>query len=152
MRRFLLIAISLALGWVPVGTARAEEPDDPTERVTVWSGVSYQDLKVGTGATIRPGQILTLHSTGWLASGPKFWSSRDDDGPPLDFTLRGGNGGVIDGWVDGIPGMKVGGLRKLWVPAELAYGEKGWGTSIPPGSDLVFEVEVFAIVKKKKVD
>ena len=76
-----------------------------------------------------------------------------DDGRTYDFALRGGAGGVISGWVDGIPGMKVGGKRKLWVPAVLGYGEKGFADNIPPDSDLVFEIEIFAIVKPvKKTD
>ena len=148
MRRFFLTAFFVLAGSLsPIATtsARDAEPAPASEgRVTVWSGVSYQDLAVGTGARVRAGQTMTCHATGWLSDGTKFWSSHDD-GNPIEFNLRSGRGGVIPGWVDGIPGMKVGGKRKLWVPAELAYGEKGFGTSVPPGSDLVFEVEVVSV-------
>jgi FKBP-type peptidyl-prolyl cis-trans isomerase FkpA len=152
LHRFLLLVIAISLWSIGIFPVRAAEPEPPDSnaRVTVWSGVSYQDLKVGTGATVRPGQIVTCHTTGWLSDGTRFWSSRDDDGAPYDQKLRAGRGGIIAGMVDGLPGMKVGGLRKLWIPAELAYGKNGFGTSVPPDTDLVFEVEIFAIVKPKK--
>ena len=146
------VAILASLSSAPDGAASAAEADasETDERVTVWSGVSYQDLEVGTGATVRPGQTVTCHTTGWLADGTKFWSSRDDGGVPYDQTIRGGRNGIIAGMVDGLPGMKVGGVRKLWIPAELAYAKAGFGTSVPPDADLVFEVEIFAIVEVAK--
>jgi len=144
-----IAAVAFAIAIAPVSSvAEAPATAADRDRVTVWSGVSYRDLEVGTGAIVRPGQLLRLHATGWLSDGTKFWSSRDGDHGPLDMPLRGGKGGVIDGWMDGIPGMRVGGKRKLWVPAELGYGPSGFGSSIPPDSDLVFEIEVFAIVDK----
>ncbi len=152
MRGVLLIALFISLFWsLPIAPVRGAEPDAPDpKRVKVWSGVSYQDLEVGAGATVRPGQTVTCHTTGWLTDGTRFWSSRDDDGAPYDQTIRGGRGGIIAGMVDGLPGMKVGGLRKIWIPAELAYGKTGNGTIVPPDSDLVFEVEIFAIANPPK--
>ena len=116
--------------------------DTANPRVKVWSGVEYQDLAIGEGTSVRMGETVTVHATGWLANGEKFWSSIDD-GQTYDFILRGD--GVISGWIDGIPGMKVGGRRKLWIPSELAYGKRGNPPLVPPHSDLVFEIELFAI-------
>jgi FKBP-type peptidyl-prolyl cis-trans isomerase FkpA len=113
------------------------------KRTTLASGVQYEDLIVGSGAAIAKGQIANCHATGWLTDGTKFWSSHDGPNRPLDFTLR--SPGVIRGWVDGVPGMKAGGKRKLWIPAELAYGAQGRPPRIPPNSDLVFEIELVAI-------
>jgi FKBP-type peptidyl-prolyl cis-trans isomerase len=149
MRFLVFLASFVAVTAFGIFDARAAEPE-AEDRVKVWSGVSYKDLTVGTGATVRPGQTVTCHTTGWLTDGTKFWSSRDDDGSAYNQKLRGGKGGIIAGMVDGLPGMKVGGLRKLWIPAELAYGKNGSGALIPPDADLVFEVEIFAIVNPQK--
>src|SRR5580704_10058731 len=84
------------------------------------SGVSYWDIKVGTGATAIKGQTVSVHYTGWLTNGKQFDSSIG--GRPLQFTLKSG---VIQGWIDGIQGMKVGGKRQLKIPSELGYGSQG---------------------------
>jgi peptidylprolyl isomerase len=101
-----------------------------------------EDLKVGTGAEAKKGDTVEVHYTGWLLSnGKKFDSSVG--GQPFSFTL--GAGQVIKGWDQGVAGMKVGGKRKLKIPAELAYGKRGAGADIPPDSDLVFEVELLKV-------
>jgi FKBP-type peptidyl-prolyl cis-trans isomerase len=101
-----------------------------------------EDLKVGTGAEARAGQQVTVHYVGTLTDGNKFDSSRDR-GKGFGFKL--GAGQVIQGWDQGVAGMKVGGLRKLTIPPHLAYGERGFPGAIPPNSTLVFEVELLAV-------
>lgn len=101
-----------------------------------------EDLKVGTGAEARAGQQVTVHYVGTLTDGKKFDSSRDR-GKGFGFKL--GAGQVIQGWDQGVAGMKVGGLRKLTIPPHLAYGERGFPGAIPPNSTLVFEVELLGV-------
>ena len=98
-----------------------------------------EDLKVGEGAEARAGQNVTVHYVGTLTDGKKFDSSRDR-GQGFSFKLGGGQ--VIKGWDQGVAGMKVGGLRKLTIPPELAYGDRGFPGAIPPKSTLIFEVEL----------
>ncbi len=106
------------------------------------SGLQYQDVKVGTGAEAQQGQTAVVHYTGWLTDGTKFDSSRDR-GAPFSFPL--GAGQVIQGWDQGVAGMKVGGRRKLVIPASLGYGDRGAPPVIPPGATLVFDVELLEI-------
>lgn len=100
-----------------------------------------KDLVVGTGEEATPGKNVTVHYTGTLISGQKFDSSLDRGQP---FTFKLGSGQVIQGWEQGVAGMKVGGKRKLTVPATLAYGDRAVG-SIPPNSILVFEIELLKV-------
>jgi len=106
------------------------------------SGFVKEDLVVGTGATAQAGDDIVVHYVGWLADGQQFDSSRTRR-DPLDFAL--GAGDVIKGWDQGIAGMRVGGKRKLTIPAELAYGDQGCGGVIPPQATLVFEVELLEV-------
>ena len=110
--------------------------------VTTPSGLQYEDVRVGSGATARSGQQVSVHYTGWLIDGRKFDSSRDR-GDPFGFGL--GKGQVIAGWDEGVAGMAVGGLRKLTIPPQLGYGEFGAGGVIPPNATLVFEVELLGV-------
>jgi FKBP-type peptidyl-prolyl cis-trans isomerase FkpA len=110
--------------------------------ITTSSGLQYEDLTEGTGPEARSGQTVQVHYTGWLTDGKKFDSSLDR-GSPFSFPL--GAGRVIKGWDEGVAGMKVGGKRKLLIPAGLGYGARGAGGVIPPNADLVFEVELLAI-------
>ena len=105
-------------------------------------GLQIVDVKEGTGATAAKGDTVDVHYTGWLKDGKKFDSSRDR-GQPFSFKL--GAGRVIKGWDEGVAGMKVGGKRKLMIPAKLGYGAKGAGEDIPPDADLEFEVEMLKI-------
>ncbi|MCW3094686.1 MAG: Peptidylprolyl isomerase [Chthonomonadaceae bacterium] len=111
--------------------------------VTTKSGLKYVDLKVGKGPSPKAGQDVTVHYVGTLMNGTKFDSSRDH-GMPFTFTI--GQGQVIKGWDEGVMTMKVGGKRKLIVPANLAYGPGGTpdGT-IPPNATLNFEVELLGV-------
>jgi peptidylprolyl isomerase len=106
------------------------------------SGLGYVDLAVGTGPQPKPGDSVRVHYTGWLENGKKFDSSHDRR-EPLVFPV--GKGHVIKGWDEGVGSMKVGGKRKLVIPANLGYGERGAGGVIPPGATLIFEVELLGI-------
>lgn len=97
-----------------------------------------KDLKEGDGKTVPEGATITVNYMGWLPSGELFDSSVGPNGAePVTFSLDG----VIEGWQKGIPGMKVGGVRKLVIPAGMAYGEQG-SIGIPPGTPLAFIVKV----------
>lgn len=100
-----------------------------------------EDITLGTGAEAVDRAVVQVHYVGTLIDGTKFDSSRDR-GEPFEFTL--GSGMVIEGWDQGVKGMKVGGVRKLTIPPELAYGSRDLGT-IPSNSTLVFEVELLAV-------
>jgi FKBP-type peptidyl-prolyl cis-trans isomerase FkpA len=110
--------------------------------VTTATGLQYQDLVVGSGEVAKAGDVVSVHYTGWLADGTKFDSSLDR-GTPFEFTL--GLGKVIQGWDEGVDGMKTGGKRKLIIPPDLAYGSSGAGGVIPPNATLTFEVELLEI-------
>lgn len=102
---------------------------------------------MGTGSVVVVGDTIIVHYTGWLASNcQKFASSYDaQDGQPAQpFVLPLNSGTVIQGWVEGLPGMKAGGIRRLFVPAALAYGTQSEG-SIPSNADLIFDVQVLAV-------
>ncbi len=104
--------------------------------------LKIEDLKVGNGAEAVAGKQVSVHYTGWLTDGKKFDSSLDR-GQPFQFQL--GAGQVIQGWDKGVAGMKVGGKRKLTIPSNLGYGDRGAGGLIPPGATLVFEVELLGV-------
>ena len=106
------------------------------------TGLEYVEIVEGTGARPKSGETVSVHYTGWLKSGQKFDSSHDR-GQPIVFPL--GKGRVIKGWDEGVGTMKVGGKRKLIIPAHLGYGQQGAGGVIPPGATLIFEVELVAI-------
>jgi len=101
------------------------------------------DIVVGTGEVVKAGDTVSVQYTGAVAStGVVFQSSKDFGTAPVTFPLSG----VIKGWTDGIPGMKVGGIRRLLIPASMAYGANPpQGSGIPPNADLVFDVEMVAI-------
>ncbi len=104
--------------------------------------LKIEDLVVGTGAEAVSGKLISVHYTGTLTNGTKFDSSKDR-GEPFEFTL--GAGQVIEGWDKGFAGMKVGGKRKLTIPADMGYGAQGAGGVIPPNATLIFEVELLDV-------
>jgi hypothetical protein len=113
--------------------------DDPALQTIGMEGLKYRDLKEGSGLTVNRGDTVTVNYTGWLAiNGEEFDSSKKHGGQPATFSLDR----VVRGWGEGIPGMRVGGIRKLVIPSELGYGKQGQPPSIPPDSTLIFEVEV----------
>lgn len=135
------LVLMAGLGWF----ATAVGAEDKPKTVKTDSGLKYQDLKVGDGATAKKGDTVKVHYTGWLAKGGKKFDSSVDRKKPFVFKL--GAGRVIKGWDEGVAGMKVGGKRKLMIPAKLGYGARGAGGVIPPNADLVFDVELLEIVK-----
>ncbi|MDO8743241.1 MAG: FKBP-type peptidyl-prolyl cis-trans isomerase [Candidatus Azambacteria bacterium] len=105
-------------------------------------GMEIEILKEGTGAIAKKGDTVSVHYVGVLENGTKFDSSVDR-GTPFEFSLGGGQ--VIPGWDIGVEGMKIGEVRKLTIPSELAYGVSGAGNAIPPNATLVFEVQLLGI-------
>lgn len=120
--------------------------DAAVEIKTTGSGLRYRDDVVGTGALAEAGKAVVVHYTGWLNDndkpGTKFDSSKDRNSP---FQFNLGAGQVIKGWDEGVAGMKVGGKRTLFIPSNLAYGERGAGHIIGPNAPLLFEVEMIAV-------
>lgn len=117
------------------GAAQPGQVENVTE-------LKVEDQTVGSGAEAVEGKEVTVHYTGTLTNGTKFDSSVDRQQP---FVFRLGSGMVIPGWDQGIKGMKVGGKRRLVIPPQLAYGERGAGGVIPPNATLVFEVELLDV-------
>ena len=113
---------------------------------TTPSGLQFEDTVVGSGDEAKAGKHVTVHYTGWLfengQAGRKFDSSKDRNDP---FVFPLGAGHVIRGLDEGVQGMKVGGTRRLVIPADLGYGARGAGGVIPPNATLLFEVELLAV-------
>ncbi len=107
----------------------------PVEKV---DSLQIIDTKVGTGAEAKADSTVTAHYTGALAKDGTIFQSSHDSGQPATFSLSQ----VIKGWQEGVPGMKVGGVRRLIIPAEQAYGSASPAANIPPNSDLVFDIEL----------
>ena len=103
-----------------------------------------QDLVIGTGGVVATGDLATVHYVGRLQNGTVFDSSRARNQP---FPFRIGAGQVIQGWDRGVPGMRIGGTRRLIIPPSLAYGSQGAPPSIPPNSTLTFDIELLAITR-----
>ena len=143
--------VALALLGATLATACTRGPDPAAPAVTAEDQVAalrIEELTTGQGAEAMPGSRVTVHYTGWLYSaaapdtkGKEFDSSRG--GRPFSFTL--GARQVIAGWDEGVAGMRVGGQRRLVIPAALGYGDRGAGGVIPPGATLVFDVELLEV-------
>jgi peptidylprolyl isomerase len=116
--------------------------DNNENQVTTASGLKYVELAAGNGDSPAKGQTVSVHYTGTLENGKKFDSSRDRN---QAFEFQIGEGQVIKGWDEGLSTMKVGGRRKLIIPADLGYGARGAGGVIPPNATLVFDVELLKI-------
>ena len=112
------------------------------EETKTASGLRYTDEVVGGGESPTKGKKVKVHYTGRLTNGNKFDSSVDR-GQPFEFNI--GVGQVIKGWDEGVMSMKVGGKRTLNIPADLGYGTRGAGASIPPNAELVFDVELLGV-------
>lgn len=142
----LLFALFANVGCTADSETSAKEPSAMIKNITDLVKI---DQKVGDGAEAQIGNSVKVHYTGWLydpgkpeGHGSKFDSSLDR-GDPFEFFLGGGQ--VIQGWDDGVQGMKVGGKRTLIIPSHMAYGERGAGGVIPPGATLVFDVQLLGI-------
>ena len=140
-------AVALAAALALAGCGRAAPPP-PAVTATVQE-LQVEDVVAGSGAEAVAGSRATVHYSGWLydpaqpgSKGTPFDSSRESGRP---FTFQLGAGQVIAGWDQGVQGMKVGGQRRLVIPAALAYGDRGAGGVIPPGATLVFDVELLDV-------
>ena len=142
-RKFPALACAALGALTACGAKPAAMPASPV------SSLEIVELKPGTGAAIAAGQQAVVQYTGWLyeasesdKKGAQFDSSRNS-GQPFRFVV--GAGQVIKGWDQGVLGMKVGGRRRLTIPADLAYGDSGAGGVIPPGATLVFDIDLVAV-------
>jgi len=131
--RLALIVLLLA------GVCRAE-----AEYTQTPSGLRYLDLVIGSGQAAETGKVAVIHFTAWLddngAKGEQFFNTREQRGKPVAFKV--GTDKVMPGWNIGVAGMKVGGKRRLMIPAALGYGAKSAGEAVPPNADLIFDVEL----------
>ena len=112
--------------------------DPRTDAVTA---LEIIDTEAGTGEEVKPGATITAHYTGALVKNGIIFQSSHDFGEAITFGLDQ----VVKGWTEGVPGMKVGGTRRLVIPSEMAYGSVRAAANIPPNSDLVFDIELMAI-------
>jgi len=144
----ILSVISSVLGMMACSKKVEELP--PSEYVPASAAplppgpdtLQKEDEVIGTGPEAKAGDKVKVHYTGTLLNGKQFDSSRGKD--PFEFEV--GKGSVIKGWDEGVPGMKVGGKRKLTIPWQMAYGEAGSGDKIPPKAALKFDIELLEIV------
>jgi FKBP-type peptidyl-prolyl cis-trans isomerase len=147
LARISSVALSVialcAIATTVLADTSAPTPTKGMKSVVLPSGLEYYDLKKGTGAEAKPGKTVKVHYTGWLSDGKTKFDSSVDRHEPFEFAL--GAGEVIRGWEEGVSGMKVGGRRQLRIPAKLGYGERGAGSSIPPNSDLIFDVALIDV-------
>lgn len=139
----MVMTIAISSNLVGAQTKKGGTTKKTAEKIiTTKSGLKYSDVVIGKGAVAKTGQTIKVHYTGTLTNGKKFDSSKDH-GAPFEFQL---GGRVIAGWNEGVQGMKVGGTRKLIIPANLGYGSQDMGT-IPPNSTLLFTIELLEIAK-----
>jgi len=152
----LIVMCVAALLVAACGKEQSSKPASAPAAATVAPPAVLQktDIVKGTGEGISLGQVAVVHYTGWLfdptapeQKGTKFDSSRDR-GEPFKFAI--GAGQVIRGWEEGVQGMQPGGQRRLVIPPDLAYADRGAGGVIPPGATLVFDVELLSIEEASK--
>jgi FKBP-type peptidyl-prolyl cis-trans isomerase FkpA len=142
-------ALLLAAVMLPLAACAKEEQSAPPTTASTVESLQIIELVEGEGVEAESGRVAVVHYTGWLfepsateSKGAKFDSSVDR-GRPFKFPVGGGR--VIKGWDVGVAGMKAGGKRRLIIPSDMAYGQRGAGGSIPPGATLVFDVELLDV-------
>lgn len=142
------IRVALAvMSLIVTGVHAGDQSASAATTVTTASGLQYIDDAIGDGESAKVGDTVSVQYTGWIqkpdgGKGLMFDTSRDI-GRPLEFRL--GKRKVIQGWEEGIPGMRVGGKRTLIVPSALAYGKRGLGAIVLPNQNLIFEVELVGL-------
>jgi FKBP-type peptidyl-prolyl cis-trans isomerase FkpA len=145
---WMMVALCAAVGCdepIPEPERSPDAKEPPASTVSIPDTLKMEDLKVGDGPVADWGDKVKVHYTGWLLkTNLKFDSSVGKE--PFEFTI--GNGDVIKGWDKGVFGMKVGGKRKLTIPAKLGYGEQGSPPKIPPNAPLVFDIELLEVESK----
>lgn len=161
-KKIFFTLLSISLGITPLFADDAPKADDTTPAATTDKAatkeeapkaeskkkakkVVIKDLKNGKGDAAKNGDVLLVHYVGTLKDGKKFDSSYDRNQP---FRFKLGHDQVIQGWHEGLVGMKKGGKRRLTIPPELGYGARGAGGVIPPNATLIFEVELVDINPK----
>jgi FKBP-type peptidyl-prolyl cis-trans isomerase len=130
-----------AQGNLEKGQAFLEENKTLSGVIELESGLQYKVIEEGTGRSPKENDRVKVHYTGKLLSGEVFDSSLDR-GQPAEFALKG----VIKGWTEGLQHMKEGGKYELYIPADLAYGQRGGGQTIGPNETLIFEVELLEVI------
>lgn len=124
-------------------------PDMPAvNRVELEGGLVVEDMQIGDGYEVKPGGAVVAYYHGTLKESGKKFDSAFERGEPATFALSG----VIQGWQKGVPGMKVGGIRRLTIPAALGYGARGAGPDIPPNSDLVFVIQLVDALQVEDIE
>lgn len=124
---------------------RAKPGKPPARDLAMNTELRIEDLLIGDGKAVVKGALITTQYSGTLEDGTVFDSSYDR-GKPFQCVI--GTGRVIKGWDQGLMGMKVGGKRRLFVPAHLAYGERQVGAHIKPNSNLIFEIELLEVLTR----
>ena len=148
MRRFFVVTTAIAATCAGAACGGGYGSSSPTSPSTGSAPYSQTDLRVGSGAEAASGRRATVNYTGWLYDA----SRPDNKGAQFDtsvgrqpFTFTVGAAQVIAGWDRGVPGMRVGGQRRLVIPPDLAYGSRGSPPVIPPNATLVFDIELIDV-------
>lgn len=141
----VIVLVAVITSLTNAGSRKMSDGSDGTAEDAglkeISSGLKIRDLKEGTGETVPAGAKVKVHYTGWLTDGTVFDSNKERSKEPVEFSLDG----VVAGWKEGIPGMKVGGVRKLVISPEKGYGNRAQ-SKIPPNSTLIFEVELVDVI------
>lgn len=139
MKNILIVSlIAFSLAFLGCSSSKETSKEQASKMIKTESGLQYEDIRLGSGDAVKSGQKLTVHYEGTLSDGTKFDNSYDRN-QPFEFVI--GKGQVIKGWEEGLLGMRIGGKRKLIIPAELGYGANSAG-AIPANSELIFEIEL----------